>query len=84
MTTIRHRLLACALAAFAAAAVLLASPRWVSEARASLGGCNVKCADGSTCGGDPDAGEKCTCTCALYGNGSAECTCGALAPHTPG
>ena len=84
MTTIRQRLLKGALAALAAAAVLLCSSRWVSEAEASFGGCSVKCADGSTCGGDPDSGEKCTCTCALWGNGSAQCTCGAIAPNTPG
>ncbi len=84
MTTIRQRLLKGSLAALAAAAVLLPSPGWVSEARADLGGCTVKCADGSTCGGDPDTGEKCTCTCALWGNGGAQCTCGAIAPDTPG
>jgi hypothetical protein len=84
MTTMRQRLLRSAVAALGAAAVLFISPRWVPEAEASLGGCSVKCADGSMCGGDPDIGEKCTCTCALWGNGGAQCTCGAIAPNTPG
>ena len=84
MMTMRSRLLAGALGMLAAAAVLLSTSRWVPEAEASLGGCSVTCRDGSSCGGDPDRGERCTCTCALWGNGSAECTCGAIAPNTPG
>lgn len=84
MTTMRQRLLKSAFAALGAAAVLFASTRWVPEAEASLGGCTVTCRDGSSCGGDPDRGERCTCTCALWGNGSAECTCSAIAPNTPG
>ena len=81
---IRTGLLRIAAALLVAAAAALTSPRLVPSAYADLGGCSVRCANGTSCSKDPGTLEKCTCTCALWGNGSAECTCTQLKPLTPG
>lgn len=81
---IRTRMLQAAVALLAAAAAMLASPRLVPSAYADEGGCSVRCADGTSCSKDPGTLEKCTCTCALWGHGSAECTCTQLKPLTTG
>jgi hypothetical protein len=80
----RIGLLRMAAVLLAVAAAALTSPRLVPSAYAGFGGCSVRCPDGTTCSKDPGTLEKCTCTCALWGHGSAQCTCTQLKPLTPG
>jgi hypothetical protein len=79
----RKLLLRAALGFLAASAVLLAAAP-SAELQAAVAGCTVTCANGTTCGANPEQGQKCTCTCDLYGNGSAKCTCAQLAPNPQG
>jgi hypothetical protein len=83
MTTMRDLLLRGVLCVLAASALLLAA-RPAPELEAAVGGCTVSCANGPTCGASPEIGQQCTCTCDLYGGGSAKCTCAQLRPNTPG
>ena len=81
----RNLLLKCAVLAAFAAAVLVASPRFVQRAYATSAGCEAKCTNG-TCSADPEDNETCTCSCAFF-TGSAKCTCKQvpeIAPSTPG
>jgi hypothetical protein len=79
----RSLLLRGSLCALAASAIVLAALP-APELGAATAGCTVTCANGTTCRAEPAVGQRCTCTCDLYGNGSATCTCAQLRPDTPG
>ena len=80
----RTRLLTGTLTALAIALCLLVSPRFTGDVYAAAGGCSVRCPDGTSCEKTLGAGERCTCTCELWGHGPASCTCTSLKPVTPG
>jgi hypothetical protein len=82
--SLRNRLLRLAFALAVAAGAFLAALHPPADAYAALAGCSVRCPDGSSCSGDPEAGETCTCSCSFWGQNTSVCTCKALAPHTPG
>ncbi|HEX2095719.1 MAG TPA: hypothetical protein VHG28_25195 [Longimicrobiaceae bacterium] len=77
-------LLKGALAALALAAGLLCSPSLVRDVYATDPTCGVKCNDGSSCIAIAGENERCTCTCSVWGTGSAVCTCKSLKPVVDG
>lgn len=81
---LRDRLLRAALALLVAAGALLAAGPPAADAYAALAGCSANCPDGSSCTGNPDPGETCSCTCSFWGQKTAVCTCQALRPSTTG
>jgi hypothetical protein len=80
--TNRNRLLRLALALMVGAGAVLAAGPPAADAYAAASGCWAKCPDGSSCTGEPEAGETCTCGCSFWGQKTSVCTCQAIRPST--